>query len=529
MTTTQTNILRPDQAAAIDQVAQKIAQGKKRIIFQLATGGGKTVAFSGLINRYMTKQKRKVFILVHREELLKQARRTLYNWYDIAAAPIVAGNKFIPDVPVYVGMVETINNRIKKNPRFYKNMGLVIVDECHIGNFKKLYDFFDESWIIGFSATPISSSKKDPLKNYFEDIVCGISIPELIEQGSLVPNHTINVFNINRNQLTIKNGEFDDVEMGHLFSGAKHIQNCVAAYQQHAKGLKTLIFNVNIEHSKKVNATFEAFGYNCRHLDSECTPAYRHETLEWFRNTPDAILNNVGILTTGFDEPSIQCIIPNKGTKSLPLWLQMCGRGSRPHPGKDQFLILDLGDNASELGDWCEPHDWNDLFFNPQKARASEDNEAPSKICISCDSIIPAAARTCKYCGAQNPVKEKPDALATLRELVTRRPINIDVKAMIDEYAAKRTKDGKPFKDMSLLHGMKYQIIMHASRIWKLRRIDDQTAGFLLKLYQSKVKEWCELKGHNYDWWHQKSSRDWILSEMKRVFKWEPNEQTQRA
>src|SRR5690242_11351234 len=94
--------LRPYQDRAIDLVASKLKQGRKRVIFQLATGGGKTVTFAGLINRYLAKQDKRVLILVHREELLKQARRTLYNWFDIAAAPITAGIKYLPDVPVYV-------------------------------------------------------------------------------------------------------------------------------------------------------------------------------------------------------------------------------------------------------------------------------------------------------------------------------------------------------------------------------------------------------------------------------------------
>jgi superfamily II DNA or RNA helicase len=514
------NELRPYQVTAISNVAAKLKGGKKRVIFQLATGGGKTVGFAGLIYRYLKKHDKKVIVLVHREELLRQARRTLYNWYDIAAAAIKAGNKYLPDVQVYVGMVETVHNRIKKNPKYLKNVGLVIVDECHIGNFKKLYDLFPDSWIIGFSATPVSGNKRDPLKNHFEDIVCGIDIPELISLGSLVPNKTVDIENIKRSELVVKNGEFDDRQMGIVYSSTKHVQNCVAAYQKFAKGTKTLIFNCNIDHSIKVNEVFCSFGYNSRHIDSNATDYQRLDTMEWFKNTPDAVLNNVGILTTGFDEPSVQSIIVNKSTMSLPLWLQMCGRGSRPFPGKESFTIVDMGGNATTHGDWCISHDWQDLFFNPEKPKPA--GEAPSKACSSCKSIIAASSKVCKFCGAENAVAPVYDEFKSLKDVVARRPLNIDIGDMIVEYANKKKADGTPYKEVSLLHAIKYKIIVHASKVWKLKRIDERTALFLLLLYQGKVQEWCEKKNLEFGWWHKKSTQEWLYAELKRVFKWEP-------
>jgi type I site-specific restriction endonuclease len=70
--------------------------------------------------------------------------------------------------------------------------------------------------------------------------------------------------------------------------------------------------------------------------------------------TPDAILTSVGILTTGFDEPTVDTIILNRATKSLTLY-QMIGRGSRKLPNKDMFTVIDLGNNAARFGLWSEP------------------------------------------------------------------------------------------------------------------------------------------------------------------------------
>jgi superfamily II DNA or RNA helicase len=55
--------------------------------------------------------------------------------------------------------------------------------------------------------------------------------------------------------------------------------------------------------------------------------------------------------TTGFDEPTVDTIILNRATKSLTLYYQMIGRGSRKLPNKD-ITVIDLGNNAADLVLW---------------------------------------------------------------------------------------------------------------------------------------------------------------------------------
>jgi superfamily II DNA or RNA helicase len=90
-------------------------------------------------------------------------------------------------------------------------------------------------------------------------------------------------------------------------------------------------------------------GYPIRHLDNTSNTEERKDILHWFKH-PDAILTSVGILTTGFDEPTVDTIILNRATKSLTLYYQMIGRGSRKLPNKDQFTVIDLGNNAARFG-----------------------------------------------------------------------------------------------------------------------------------------------------------------------------------
>jgi len=110
-------------------------------------------------------------------------------------------------------------------------------------------------------------------------------------------------------------------------------------------------------------------------LDSTFSDKDRKDVLRWFKVTPDAILTSVGILTTGFDEPTVQTIILNRATRSLTLYHQMIGRGSRKLPNKDNFKLIDLGNNVRRFGVWQDYLNWQDAFKFPDRfleARLSE-------------------------------------------------------------------------------------------------------------------------------------------------------------
>lgn len=64
--------LRDYQEKLCTTLAQKLASGKRKIIAQLATGGGKTICFSAIASRFTLKSKKSVLILVHRKELISK-------------------------------------------------------------------------------------------------------------------------------------------------------------------------------------------------------------------------------------------------------------------------------------------------------------------------------------------------------------------------------------------------------------------------------------------------------------------------
>jgi superfamily II DNA or RNA helicase/RNA polymerase subunit RPABC4/transcription elongation factor Spt4 len=507
--------LEPYQESGVYRVGQKLASGQKNVIFQLATGGGKTVVFSAICQRYTVKAKKSVLILVHRKELLLQTRRTLYNGFGIVSQPIIAGMRTVPDAPVYVGMVESVNRRID---RIMDKVGLVIIDECHIANFNKIHKHFPTAFVVGFTATPLAASKKDPLKNYYQDIVCGVDIPELINLNKTKPERGLcqNVtFNpkdtVDRGELKIKNGEFDEGLMALSFSKPKHIQNTVTAYEKYAPGTKAIIFNCNIDHSLKVTAAFREKGYDCRHVDGTTPQAERDAIFQWFKHTPGAILCNVGIATTGFDEPTIEAVIINRSTMSLPLWLQMCGRGGRPTLAKNAFFIIDMGGNALVHGDWCDPRDWENIFFNPPRPGDNKGN-APVKDCPQCDAIVAAQVRVCPHCGYEFPRKPE-DAEKELAEFVVITK-GIDVKAVIANN--KHRKEYYPFFQIG------DTLAKNAKQV--VPKMTDENAAFILQQYHVKAAEWCTEVGKKYNQWHRDRAQEHLFRKLREHFPdWQNN------
>jgi len=114
------------------------------------------------------------------------------------------------------------------------------------------------------------------------------------------------------------------------------------------------------------------------------------------------------VLTTGFDERTIETIVVNRATKSLPLWLQMTGRGGRIAEGKSQFTILDMGSNviAGGHGLWEQERDWEHLFKNPGKQRKTEGGAA-FKECPKCENLLAVSVRKCSNCGHEFPQETK--------------------------------------------------------------------------------------------------------------------------
>jgi superfamily II DNA or RNA helicase len=494
----------PHQINLISQLAAKLQAGIKRLVVQMATGGGKTVTFALISQKFIENNPDySVLIIVDRKELLEQARRTLWELCRINAQPITKGMRHVPKSQVYIAMVESLKKRMPEQ------VGLVIIDEAHTGNFRKVMDWYKGHVILGFTATPLSSNKKHPMNKDYEDIVCAIDTPELIGNGTLCQNITFAPADaVNRKELTVKGGDYDEGLMGMQFSQPKYVKNTRLAYEKYAAGTKAIIFNVNIAHSLLVTQEFQSMGYQVCHLDGETSDIERKRILQWFKETPQSILCNVGIATKGFDEPSIETVIVNRSTMSLVLWLQMCGRGSRTLEWKKMFRIIDLGGNAITHGDWSQARDWQNIFLNPPKA-SDGNGVAPVKNCPKCDAIIAAQARTCKHCGFEIPKSTEEEELEELLGDFVVFANGVDPKKLIEEQEH-RKKYYSFFQIGKLLAA-------EAKRI--VPKMTDEIYFHILEQNLLKGAEWCEAHGIKWNKWHQERIEESLKVEIEKKFK----------
>jgi len=354
----------------IDKVFDKIEKhpNNYNLVFQLPTGGGKTVIFSEIARRFIKEKQKKVLILTHRIELSSQTSRML-DEFGVANKVITSDVKSLDDQNEYmcfVAMVETLKNRLNDDLLDMQDVSMVIIDEAHYNSFRKLFKYFQNCFILGVTATPLSSNIKLPMNEIYDELLVGEPISMLIERGFLAKATTY-TFDVALGGLKVGiNGDYTVKSSDDLYTSNLMQDKLLHAYVEQSLGKKTLIFNNGINTSWHVYETFKAAGYsNVRHLDNTFSKQERLEILQWFKHTPDAILTSVSILTTGFDEPSVDTIILNRATKSITLYYQMIGRGSRIFEGKKNFSVIDLGNNCARFGLWSEPINWKRIFKSP--------------------------------------------------------------------------------------------------------------------------------------------------------------------
>jgi len=414
---------------SVAQVGAAFQSGSKRVILCLPTGAGKTVIFSDIAAKAAAKGKR-VAIITHRRELLSQAGRL--NSCEVL-------------------MVETLNNALKKGKVNLKDYDLLVIDEAHIGNFRKVLQGFN-GFVIGATATPVSTP---PLKDHYNAIVCPVGIESLIKDKWLAVPKTYAMHPVDTSNLATARGEYTEASLDDAFNRPKVYEGVVSEFVKGWADKKAIVFCVNI--SATIN-TAEAFAKELGAgrvyaVHSKQSPQERAALIDQFTASTNGILVNCGIATTGFDCPDIEVVVVNRATKSVALWLQMVGRASRRTPNKSAFTILDFGENVTRLGFWQEPRDWASLFQHPKK---KGEGVAPVKDCPACGFVAYASARICANCGAEFPAsaKTEKEVLAELKEM--------------------------QYKQIGKLEGRKiYDIAQNSADLFELQRVKKYKQAFI--------------------------------------------------
>jgi len=408
--------LYPHQIDIINSLRDSFKSGNNRTVLQAATGFGKTFCFSYMVSEHV-KRGGKALILTDRQELLAQAGGA-FEKFGLIPNYIRSGEYPNLNHNCFISMTETFHRRVDKYREFIESLTLVVVDEAHRASHDKvLREIKHDCFVIGATATPYRKGKaQSSLDEFYQDMVSSIDTPGLIDLGYLAKPTYFGV-EVDLSGVGKIGGDYSSSQLQQRYAKLKTFRGVVDNYKRLAEGKKTIVFSAGIDNSIELCNELKAQGYNARHLDSNMSKSERVETLEWFDKSSDGILCNCSIATTGFDQPDIQCVILYRATTSLPLYLQMVGRGGRVTETKKEFTILDFGNNVGRFGFWDDPREWS-----LEKIQSGSEQPAPVKSCPKCEAILPASATDCSYCGHKFEKKVEEAQEVELKELESKVP-----------------------------------------------------------------------------------------------------------
>lgn len=411
---------------------RKAMRRNKRVIYQLATGGGKGVMIADIARQAI--EKRTVpCISVHREEIFQQVYDNL-RAFGVMPGVLVSGHYPMGGSPCYLSMVETYCRRMSKGMVDHLGIGFHILDEVHLGNYYKMVKTLD-SHTLGVTATPKSTGNPE-LNEYFDELVLGPTIQQLIDLGRLVPNTTYSI-NHDFSKVKMRGKDYDERSLFEEFKKPKLWHGAVDNWFKHAEGLQTICYSVNTEHSNATMLQFRERGISAVHVDAKTSKEDRRAIFQGFREGKFKVLCNVGIATVGTDIPSVRCIIQNFATTSLPKHIQTNGRGARVAEEKDHFIIIDMGRNYIRHGQFGEEINWQRIFDKPSEAFTKE-AKRHKRECDECGAVIKLTLNSCPYCGhtiTNEEVEEKLLFGASTEEIkeYRHRTLPIDLRKPINQ------------------------------------------------------------------------------------------------
>lgn len=385
--------LRPYQVKGYEDCRARLRQGIYKILLVIPTGGGKTTVASHFIHSATSKGSRVLF-LAHRKELIDQASGRLDD-EGIDHGIIKAGNKrYYPLQPVQVGSVQTLYRRQHQLPA----ADVIIIDEAHHVNgssYLEILKHYPDAVILGLTATPFRMDGSG-LGNVFNTLVAPVTLQELTDQGYLVPARAFTTpLEPDWSAVRIKRGEFENAGVEKVVNNTRLVGDIYAQWKKHADGRQTVIFAHSLQHALRIKENFLAHGVPADYLDADTEDAQRDQVLARLASGELRVVVNMGILTEGWDCPSVSCVVLARPTKSCGLYLQMAGRALRPAPGKTDCIILDHGGNTARHGFVTDEREFS-LEGRPIKAKG--ESSVSVTTCRNCFALYRGPAG-CPACG----------------------------------------------------------------------------------------------------------------------------------
>ena len=334
-------MLRPYQEESVKAINSEWQNGRSKTLLSLPTGCGKTVVFSQIAKETSEKNER-TLILAHRYELLSQAQDKLKKFTGLDSALEKAEYHALDqDELITVASVQTLINDTRLNQFPSDYFKTIIVDEAHhvmADSYQKVLNHFNNCNVLGVTATSNRGDKKE-LGQYFDSLAYEYTLPQAIRDGYLVPLKALTIpLKIDVSSVKQSQGDYQLGDLGNALE--PYLEQIADELVEVCKDRKTLVFLPLIETSKKFCHLLNVRGLKAAEVNGESPD--REQILKGFQTGKYQILCNSMLLTEGYDDPSIDCIVPLRCTKVSSLFTQMVGRGTRLNEGKKDCLIVDF-------------------------------------------------------------------------------------------------------------------------------------------------------------------------------------------
>lgn len=341
--------LRDYQRDCLDSIQQAYDRGIQRQMIVIATGGGKTVIASNVINMFSGR----VLFLAHRKELLQKTAETFSIVHPEKKIQIEqAENHADPDADIVVASTATLGNAA--SDRIFKfdpdHFDLIFADEAHrsvTSTWEKILNYFSPKLLLGMTATPQRTDNVG-LYNVFDEITYYKPMRDLIKDGYLVDfvGYRIST-GVDITGVSTSGGDYTISALSEAINTPERNRLAVDAYLEFANGLKTIAFTADVKHAVDLHKAFVDAGVSAAYVVGETPSEKRSDLLKAFSEGSIKVLIGVNIFVEGYDEPSIRCVLWARPTKSPLFFTQGVGRGARLHESKDHCIFLDLCDVSS--------------------------------------------------------------------------------------------------------------------------------------------------------------------------------------
>jgi superfamily II DNA or RNA helicase len=346
----------PHQRLAMDAVHRALMNDRERGLWVMPTGTGKTRAFAMLAQEMGGR----TLVVVHRQELVQQALDTFGEvWPEVRAAAL--SEKGWEQAQVLVATVQSLVKRLHLLPP--DCFRLVVLDEAHHATartWQRVIEHCQPLLLLGCTATPTRLDGKG-LCEVFGQPLFRYGLGQAMQDGYLVPlrQHGIPT-EVDLSGIPSRARDFAVKDLARAVVNEARTQAVVEAHDLLAGDRPTLVFAVDLAHVQQLTEAFLGAGVPAASVTGQMKPEQRARVLEGFKAGELKVLVNCEVLTEGYDERAIGCVIMARPTQSEALYQQCVGRGLRIHPeaGKKDCLVLDVIDQCSK----CRVVVASDLF-----------------------------------------------------------------------------------------------------------------------------------------------------------------------